>query len=729
MQCVDCHFSQDAHGNGYIYGEVGAAVEIDCVDCHGTVREYPTLRTSGAAASPRGTDLSVLRNADGRRRFEWRDGKLYQRSALDASKEWRIKLVKDTVDPKSGDYNRRAAEAKLMSRDTRGQHWGADVPDAELAHGNDKVECYLCHTSWTNSCGGCHLPTEANWKTERHHYEGGSARTFASYNPQVARDEMFMIGRRGDVDGGKLAPVRSSSALVVSSTNANRERVYVQQPPIAASGYSSQAFNAHYPHTERTTETKTCNDCHLAADNDNNAIMAQLLLQGTNFINFVGFNAWVGTQSSVTAVQVTEWDEPQAVIGSYLHRYAYPDYFKRHVASGRQLQTGFSHEAGPTRCLQLRGEYLFAAEGRRGMHVYDVANVANKAFSQRIVEAPVTRAGQALTIASPDATCVALPTNQPIHPARNQGNLMRVDNEEQPFHPIYDYALITDAHEGLILTDINTLADGEPRNNFLHRALSWNPDGLLNGARHLAIGGHLVYIIADVGLVIADLDDPLHPQVASVLPLADARSAALQFRYLFVTDQHGLEVVDITDKGHPRLVEGSRIPLNDAQRVYVARTYAYVAARHQGLAIVDVERPEHMKLQQLFNAGGALKDVHDVVVATTNASLFAYVADGAAGLKVLQLTSPASQPKFYGFSPEPHPELIAYYSTPAPALALSKGLDRDRAVDETGYQIAVFGRRGARPLTQQESSRLYLNPDGTPWFVKPRASVPPPARP
>jgi hypothetical protein len=82
------------------------------------------------------------------------------------------------------------------------------------------------------------------------------------------------------------------------------------------------------------------------------------------------------------------------------------------------------------------------------------------------------------------------------------------------------------------------------------------------------------------------------------------------------------------------------------------------------------------------------------------------------------LTSPASQPKFYGFSPAPKPELIASYATESPALSLSKGLDRDRGVDETGHQIAVFGRRGSRPLSLEESRRLYLNPDGTPWFVK-----------
>jgi hypothetical protein len=54
------------------------------------------------------------------------------------------------------------------------------------------------------------------------------------------------------------------------------------------------------------------------------------------------------------------------------------------------------------------------------------------------------------------------------------------------------------------------------------------------------------------------------------------------------------------------------------------------------------------------------------------------------------------------------PELIAFAKTPSPALALSKGLDRDRAVDETGQQIAVFGRLGSRPFTRSEMEALFL---------------------
>ena len=101
------------------------------------------------------------------------------------------------------------------------------------------------------------------------------------------------------------------------------------------------------------------------------------------------------------------------------------------------------------------------------------------------------------------------------------------------------------------------------------------------------------------------------------------------------------------------MVPGNTIALGDAKRVFVSRTYAYVAGGSEGLIIVDVEQPEAMKVFKVFSDN--IVDASDVIVATTNASLFAYVADGAGGLKVVQLTSPDLQPKFYGFSPEPNP--------------------------------------------------------------------------
>ena len=755
LQCADCHFAQDSHGNGLIYTEVANAIEIGCKDCHGTADQYPTLLTSGPAAPPQGTNLSLLRNPDGKKRFEWfydDDGNrvLMQRSIVDPKIEWKVSLVKDTVDPTNKRYNMKAARAKLMGKtsglENASYGWGPGIAVSDRAHGDDKMTCFTCHLSWTTSCGGCHLPIEANWKTKSHKYEGVETRNFATYNPQVARDEMFQLGRHQTTKGNIIAPVRSTSALVLSSTNVNRERIYVQQPPISAIGFSSQAFAPHFPHTVRTTETKGCSDCHISAEEDNNAIMSQLLLLGTNFVNFVGLNAWTGLEGGFEAIRVTEWDEPQTVIGSYLQKYAFPDWYKLHVdQNGRELKNwtrgklfsnGLSGEAagaeqfrnitqntsGKVGCLQLRGEYMFVAEGKGGFQVYDVASIGNKGFSETIITAPFSPLGHNTKVNSTDATCVALPTNQPINPLRNTPEKREI-NEEQAFHPIYNYAFITDSVEGLFVVDVTTMADGEFRNNFLKRNATFNPDHVLDGARHITIGGHYAYITAKAGLVVVDLDNPLKPKLVATVPMNDARASALQFRYLWVTDAEGLKLFDVTNMRNPIAVPSGTVLLANARKLYLARTYAYVAAKDEGLVIINITKPMAPTIYKKETFGGQLNDAEDVIVGTTNASLFAYVADGKNGLKVLQLTSPDSQPNFYGFSPAPKPELIAWAKTPSPALALSKGLDRDRAVDEGGNQISVFGRVGSRPFSRKEMERLFLTPKGIPYKVIDKPSM------
>jgi hypothetical protein len=746
MQCADCHFSQDSHGNGYIQGEVANAVEIACKDCHGTADALPNLLTSNVAARPQGSNLALLRNPDGRRRFEWQyddDGTatgLIQRSIVDPKLEWQVSLVKQTVTKGAPQFNAKAARAKLMSRLGSGNGefaWDASIPAAERAHGDDKMTCFTCHLSWTTSCGGCHLPIEANWKTKEHHFDGTETRNFATYNPQVARDEMFQLGRHQTTKGNIIAPVRSTSALVLSSTNINRERIYIQQPPISSAGYSSQAFAPHFPHTVRLNETKQCSDCHLSAADDNNAIMSQLLLLGTNFVNFVGLNVWSGMDDGFQATRVTEWEEPQAVIGSYLHRYAYPDFYKLHVEQndrelknwvrGKAFDEKFSGESqaleefanivqdtgGRVNCLQQRGEYMFVAEGRGGFRVYDIASVANKGFSERIIRAPFSPMGHDTHVKTTNATCMSISTTQPISVKRNRDiTANHPENQEQVMHEIYRYAVITDSVEGLILVDIDTLANGEFRDNRLTRALTWNPDKVLAGARHINLAGTIAYITTDEGLVVVDLATPLEPKVTARIPMTDARASAIQFRYLWVTDADGVKLFDVTDLKAPTPVPSGTIRLANARKLYVARTYLYIAAKQDGLVIADVTRPASPQVWAPLTFGGTMIDAEDVMVASTNATLFAYVADGVGGIKILQLTSPATQPNFYGFSPKPVPELIAFAKTPRAALALSKGLDRDRAVDETGGQIAVFGRLGSRPFTREEMQALFLYKKG-----------------
>ena len=730
MHCVDCHFGQDGHGDGNIYGEVAQAVEIGCEDCHGTPAQKATLKTSGPAAPKDGHDLSLRRTPWGEQQFVWKPDGLYQRSAVTKGLEWRVKQVRDSVDPQSTHYNERSAKAKMTLKLSESSK-NPDEPvlkvaspgqitttqdEAKLAHPNSEMTCFACHSSWATSCGGCHLPIQANWKKDTNHYEGKETRNWASYNPQVARDEMYQLGKHGPAKNGKIAPVRSSSALILSSTDANRQKIYIQQPPTSSGGYSSQAFAPHFPHTVRTTETKQCQDCHVSEENDNNAIMAQLLLMGTNFVNFMGYYTYVATgEHGLEAVQVTEWDEPQAVIGSYLHRYAYPDYYKNHQERALELETSHRHHGvnGNTTVLQMRGEYLYTAAGPDGFRVYDIANIANKGFSERILTSPVSPLGQDTHVPSKNATGVALPTNMPVAPAKVQ----LPENLEQPMHAIYHYAFVSDSEEGLIVVNVDTLQDGEPRNNFLSRAVTWNENGVLTGARNIYLAGARAFIGTDDKMVLVDLEDPLKPKLLSSWPANKPTGISVQFRYAFITDADGFKVIDITEPARPRVVTEASIPLLDARSIYVARTYAYIGGGCEGVVIVDVEKPESPKIYQKFTGEGVLNDTYDVKVATTNASLIGYVADGENGLFVLQLTDPERVPGFYGFSPPVNPMIIARKKLGGPALHISKPLDRDRAVDETGHQVSVLGRIGSRPFNLEEMKKMYLTSSGKLWKV------------
>jgi hypothetical protein len=706
MQCVDCHFLKDVHGNGKLYGEPRAATTIECIDCHGTISTRPTLITSGNGGQ---IDLRESSTASGPR-FQWEGTRLFQRSSLDPVRRWEIPQTKDTIDPQSNHYNPKSRHAKTLRRD--GMTWGDVPPEYDcgrtLAHDNSNISCTICHSSWATSCFGCHLSSKTNMRASLNKFEGTMSRILGSYNPQVVRDDVFMLCRDSTVKSNRLAVGRSSSAVVVSSQNANREWTFAQQQTISAEGYSGQAFNPHFPHTTSGVgTTKNCSDCHISKENDNNAVMAQLLGLGTGTVNFFGRTAYVGAgKDGVFAVNWTEMDEPQAAIGSHLHKIAYPDSYAAHLGAEMVLKDGFQHEATEILDLTLRGEYLYTANGPDGFVVFDAANIQNKAFSQRLATAPVSPLGQRLQVRTKYATSVALPATQALDPARRR----LPENEEQAIHSLYAYVYVTDRDEGLVIVNIATLVDGDPANNFLRKDVVFNPDGKLAGATSCFVAGHRLFVTARQGLFVIAIDDPLKPRLVGELAngfLRNPRAIAIQFRYAFVTDEEGLKVIDITTPSAPVPLSGATVKLANAQRLYLARTYAYVANGSEGLAIIDIEKPAQPRLEQTFTAEGQLNDTRAVQIGSVSASMFALLADGRNGLQVIQLISPDTVPGHMGFSPRPEPRLIATFPTRGIAVAVSRGLDRDRIVDETGHQTVVFGRRGARPLNGEEMSLFY----------------------
>ena len=764
MHCTDCHYYQDSHGDTKLYNEVRAAIEIQCVDCHGLADQSlielvdqqiatgqpPRLPTSGPAARDGGTNLLALRTPFGTPRFEivhapGQPPTLIQRSSVEPDLQWEVTQTAETVRPSHPNYNPRSHAAKTVRMGENGRPtWGGTSQDDfdRCGHNNGNVSCIACHSSWNPSCFGCHLPQKANIKSPELHNIGDITRNRTSYNFQTLRDDVFMLARDGNVTGNRIGPARSSCAIHVTSYNANREAIYTQQQTISGDGLSGIAFSTNVPHTVRggagwsnesnhamsgVYETKSCTDCHLSVAEDNNSTIAQLLMQGTGFTNFIGKYCYVAAgEHGFEAVVVTENTEPQAVIGSSLHRHAYPENYKEHLEHDRKLEHSHEHpgrdivEALSIKYrkpeildLQHRGEFLYAACGRGGLRVFDIAFIDHKAFSERITTAPVSPAGQRLYVRTKFATGVAAPATIAPDPTRRQDPT----NEDSAVHPMYAYIYVTDREEGLILVSAGTLLDGNPLNNFMERAVTFNPNGILHGAESVTIVGTYAYVCCEAGLVVVDIDDPMCPKVTQVVDeLKHAKHVAVQFRYGFVTDEDGVKVLDTTKLAHPRIVHHVDVP--DAHGICLGRTYAYVAAGKHGLVILDIESPLAARIDQVYNADCKIDDAHDVQLGITNVSQFAYLADGKNGLRVIQLTSP-EVPGNDGFSPRPKPFLVATYKFPKDghALAVSRGIDRDRAVDESGNQIAVFGRVGARPLNRDEMRKMYLRPDTSPWYT------------
>jgi hypothetical protein len=756
MHCVDCHFQQDSHGNGKLYGEVRAAIEIQCIDCHGTVTKFANLRTSGPASpEAAGRDLKALRTPFGKKRFETVGDRVWQNSMVESDLRWEVPQTKDVITPGHPRYNKKAHVTKTVrfaGPDDNTLVYG-DIPGGDecaVAHCNKNMNCVACHSAWNPSCFGCHLPQKANKKMPNLHNEGDVARNYVAYNFQTLRDDVFMLARDGDVTGNKINPARSSCAIHVGSYNGNRDSIYVQQQTISGDGLSGVAFSTNVPHTVRggpprkkdgsgdyadeasylpgRSETKSCTDCHVSVKEDNNAILAQLLMHGTGYVNFMGRYCWVAAKDhGLHGVIVTEQEEPQAVIGSKLHALAFPDFFRKHHERGYKLKDAHEHpgldigdklkhpfkEANILQ-VQPRGEYLYAACGEDGVRVFDIAFIDNKSFSERITTAPVSPKGQKFHVPTAYAMAVAAPCTPAPDPTRKQDP----DNKEPKVHPLYGYLYVADKYEGLILIGVGTTIDGNPINNFLQRDVTFNPDGVLKGARSVTIVGAYAYVCCDAGLVVVNIDDPKSPRIESIVgqpELCEPKSVAVQFRYAFVCEKKGIRVFDVTNLAKPVAV--GHLELHEANSIYLARTYAYVAGGHEGLIIVDIENPRQPKIDQIYNAGGAINDLHDVKLGITYVSEFAYLADGKNGLRVVQLTS-GDTPGNFGFSPRPTPCLIATYKIPhgGHALSVGRGLDRDRAVDESGNQIAVFGRVGARSLSLPEQRQMYFR-NGQVWRV------------
>jgi preprotein translocase subunit SecG len=240
MQCIDCHTQREIMGDGNIYGKKEEAVEIECVDCHGTPDEYPwdeneKVTTSGAIKSD-GTPYGIT----GGNEFT------------------NIEKIGDTL-VLTSKYDDETHDIPLLKEKKDAASWKSN--DAKVAMSAiphiDKLECYACHASWAPQCYGCHPKMDArssgyDWIAGDNNASGWSE------SRSYLRWETPVLGINAE---GNVAPFIPGCQVVFTFINETGETVILNMIYTTVDGTSGIAQNPIQPHTI-SAKPRTCESCH-----------------------------------------------------------------------------------------------------------------------------------------------------------------------------------------------------------------------------------------------------------------------------------------------------------------------------------------------------------------------------------------------------------------------------------------------------------------------------------
>lgn len=237
MTCIDCHTTQDMHGDGNIYSKKWQAVEIECEDCHGTAAAYSKLTSSW------GNPLTNLKK---------KDSTIILTSKMDG-KQRVVPQTKDAI-----------AKGSKLAQVSMG-----------IASHMDKMECYACHARWAPQCYGCHAQQDLGKKSSDWIYtkttddptkaglKSGRGDTTFKWDEtrSYLRWETPVLGINSE---GKVSPFIPGCQAILTQIGPDGKAILHNKIFTTADGTSGLAQNPIQPHTV-TKEARTCEDCHASS--------------------------------------------------------------------------------------------------------------------------------------------------------------------------------------------------------------------------------------------------------------------------------------------------------------------------------------------------------------------------------------------------------------------------------------------------------------------------------
>jgi len=163
MLCQDCHTSIDMHGDGNIFGTTLAQVEVECEDCHGTVKQAPWDMPLG-----RGEDFDKPLKGPGRGLTKELPDYMKEATVYPAQDGYLISARGNPLGNvvKKGNevimHSATGLDFKVPVLNTIDKEGSYKSTMAKVAMGNiekhqDTMECYACHADWAPQCYGCHV--------------------------------------------------------------------------------------------------------------------------------------------------------------------------------------------------------------------------------------------------------------------------------------------------------------------------------------------------------------------------------------------------------------------------------------------------------------------------------------------------------------------------------------------------------------------------------------------
>ncbi len=233
MHCIDCHVGGDVHGDGYLYQSERHQVGIRCEDCHGTVRAAIAADPAdGLFKNSAGFPLKRIRRND-------TNGLFYLQLANE-DRELYIPQVQMLLEAGLNPFMTEA-----MGIDEHG-----------FSH-TDSMECYACHTSWRQSCLGCHVTVD----------DRGQARNLTTGEVtqgsiSASRDDYSIDFLALGVNSrGKITPLCASMAMFWSYIDADGNTVYDDKIRTSGDGRKGFGWNPFHHHTVSRTPVN-CDSCH-----------------------------------------------------------------------------------------------------------------------------------------------------------------------------------------------------------------------------------------------------------------------------------------------------------------------------------------------------------------------------------------------------------------------------------------------------------------------------------